>query len=242
MDASARQRLRDARSAAGFSLRELARRVGVSASLLSQIENGRTDPSVSTLYALVSELDLSLDELLSGGATGGQEPRRRLAHTTPVLRPGTRAVLEMDSGVRWERLTGHSNEHVDALLVTYEPGGSSSSTGKLMAHAGVEYAYLFEGQLTLQLAFDEHVIEAGDSLEFDSTTPHLYVNRGAVPAYGIWFVLGRGLASAEQHVGNLLQQREGRLSSAADVLEAFQKVDQLPSPDRLQNDDKAATI
>lgn len=61
-------RLRDARQSTRLSLRELARRVDVSASLVSQIELGRTSPSVGTLYALVSELGLSLDELMQDGA------------------------------------------------------------------------------------------------------------------------------------------------------------------------------
>src|SRR5688500_6340440 len=61
-------RLRDARQSAKLSLRELARRVDVSASLVSQVELGRTSPSVGTLYALVSELGLSLDEVMQDGA------------------------------------------------------------------------------------------------------------------------------------------------------------------------------
>lgn len=61
-------RLRDARQSARLSLRELARRVDVSASLVSQIELGRTSPSIGTLYALVSELGLSLDTLLQDEA------------------------------------------------------------------------------------------------------------------------------------------------------------------------------
>ena len=58
------EQLRTRRHARGLSLRELADRMGVSASLISQIERGRANPSVSTLYAMVAELDVSLDELL----------------------------------------------------------------------------------------------------------------------------------------------------------------------------------
>src|ERR1700760_2257162 len=57
------ERLRAHRSEAGMSLRELARQVGVSPSLISQIEHGKATPSVATLYAIVSELGISLDEL-----------------------------------------------------------------------------------------------------------------------------------------------------------------------------------
>ena len=58
------ERLREARQARRLSLRVLADRLGVSPSLISQIETGRANPSVSTLYAIAAELDVSLDELL----------------------------------------------------------------------------------------------------------------------------------------------------------------------------------
>ena len=57
-------RLRATRQERGLSLRELAERLGVSPSLISQVETGRARPSVSTLYAIASELNVSLDELL----------------------------------------------------------------------------------------------------------------------------------------------------------------------------------
>jgi transcriptional regulator with XRE-family HTH domain len=133
MHPEARERLRQARIAAGLSLRELGKRIGLSASLLSQIENGKSDPSVSSLYALVTELGLSLDALLvtpSDDAGPGAPTHAGVdAVRSPVLRPGARRVLEMDSGVIWEQLTPGPDSQVDALLVTYEPGGTSSSTG-----------------------------------------------------------------------------------------------------------------
>jgi len=58
------EHLREARRARNLSLRTLADRLGVSPSLISQIETGRANPSVSTLYAIAAELDVSLDELL----------------------------------------------------------------------------------------------------------------------------------------------------------------------------------
>src|SRR6202012_2676293 len=62
--------LRKHRQEAGMSLRALAREVGVSPSLISQIEHGRATPSVATLYAIVSELDVSLDELFFDSPRG----------------------------------------------------------------------------------------------------------------------------------------------------------------------------
>ncbi|MEN3361890.1 MAG: hypothetical protein V7637_5872 [Mycobacteriales bacterium] len=237
MDATARQRIRAARTANGLSLRELARRVGVSASQLSQIENGKSDPSVSTLYALVGELGLSLDALLEQGPTvppaplaaghGRPEPPLRPVSTGPVVRPGERRILHMDSGVVWERLTRGPSDVVDALLVTYEPGGASSSSGKLMTHGGMEFAFLLEGELTLQLAFETHLIRAGDSLEFAASTPHLYFNSGKVPAKGVWYVLDKQTVPTEEGLLRMMGTAGGddgsAPSSAVDVLRAFSR-------------------
>ncbi|GAA2244000.1 helix-turn-helix domain-containing protein [Herbiconiux moechotypicola] len=192
-------RLREARTSRGLSLRSVAQSLGVSASLISQVEIGKTQPSVSTLYALASHLGVSLDELVGlpsvEPAAGETRPPELFGHAGPALPDVQRAsenpVIEMENGVRWERLAAGAGGPIDALLVTYEPGAASSVEGKLMRHAGVEYAYLLEGELTLHIDFDTHVLGPGDSLQFDSVRPHLYSNRGSVPAKGVWFVFGR---------------------------------------------------
>src|SRR6185312_9818799 len=66
--------IRDRRQSLELSVRELARRVGLSASLISQIERGKATPSVATLYAITNELGLSLDELFSEGAAAAPTP------------------------------------------------------------------------------------------------------------------------------------------------------------------------
>lgn len=257
MHRRARAQIRTARMKSQLSLRELGRRVGVSASLLSQIENGKSDPSVSTLYALVAELGLSLDTLLEpelsdvadlsdsvvpdsvlsdtvegpesadtvreAGASDVQKgPQRK----SPVVLPGERRILQMDSGVIWERLTRGPSEFLDALLVTYEPQGTSSSSGRLMTHGGLEFAYLIEGELTLQLGFETHLMKAGDSLQFESSTPHLYYNAGTVPAVGVWYVMGRETVPAQDGVPHMLESSFGpeyRPTSAVEVLQAFSR-------------------
>ena len=183
-------RLREARKSRGMSLRSVAQSLGVSASLVSQVETRKTQPSVSTLYALVNHLGISLDEVMGVAAPEVAKPARSdtrflgAASRTAIQRAEDNPVLEMENGVRWERLAVGEDGPVDVLLVTYEPGGSSSIEGKLMRHAGVEYAYLIEGELTMQLEFETHVLRAGDSVHFDSVRPHLYSNRGTVPARG----------------------------------------------------------
>ena len=188
-------RLREARTKQGLSLRSVAQSLGVSASLISQVEIGKTQPSVATLYAMASHLGVSFDELLGIPASPGEARAPLFGHTGPALpdvqRAGDNPVIEMENGVRWERLAAGAGGPAEALLVTYQPGASSSIEDKLMRHAGIEYAYLLEGELTLNLDFDTHVLRAGDSLQFDSVRPHLYSNHGTTIARGVWFVVGR---------------------------------------------------
>jgi transcriptional regulator with XRE-family HTH domain/quercetin dioxygenase-like cupin family protein len=252
-------RLREERSRRGVSVRGLARDIGVSASLISQIETNKSSPSVSTLYAITTALGISIEDLFGGGPADGRDaeadagPARgdasvdgavpaavaragaatlgadtieaggvggadggggpegaaggaeaggpgsghrsvgpnRQRRVGPVVEPNMREILTLDSGVTWELLGQIPNTHVDFLLITYQPGGTSSSSGLLMRHSGAEYGYVISGELTLTLGFDKHRLTAGDAVSFDSTLPHAYRNDGLEPAVGVWFVLER---------------------------------------------------
>lgn len=229
--------LRAARLAQRKSLRSVATAVGVSASLLSQVETGKTQPSVSTLYALVSHLGLSLDELMGLTAAGGENGEQPAsAARTPegavVQRGADNPVLEMDNGVRWERLAVDAAGEVNPLLVTYPAGATSSLEGRLMRHSGTEYALIIEGELTLQLEFTRYTLRAGDSLCFDSSRPHLFLNASGATCRGVWFNLGRHdlehtrpqVTALRQELGLGGQPVPASAQSAVDILAAIDRI------------------
>jgi len=204
------ERLRAERTRRGLSVRGLAREIGVSASLISQIETDKGQPSVSTLYAITTALGISIEDLFSSpvdqkvpdtglvalAVVAGPSAQRvvgpdRHRSVGPLVHPDERELLTLDSGVTWERLGQLPQSHVDFLRITYQPGGTSSSAGELMRHSGTEYGYLISGELVLTLGFDEYRLGIGDAVCFDSTTPHGYRNDGDEPAVGVWFVLER---------------------------------------------------
>jgi len=193
------ERLRSERESHGISLRELARRIGVSPSLISQIETGKVHPSVSTLYSLAAELGASVDHLLfedgqfagTTRQTPGSDPVRDHPDVPPVQRLESRKVIELSSGVRWERLTAASVPGFDFLYVVYEPSGESSPEGSMQRHAGREWGYVMSGELHVTIAFNDHVLKPGDSIAFDSTVPHRLHNPGEDEVHAVWFVLGR---------------------------------------------------
>jgi transcriptional regulator with XRE-family HTH domain len=221
------QQLRRARMAAGISLREMARRVDVSASFISQVELGRTMPSVGTLYAIASELGVSLDglmppaqaapapaglgpgELATGPLTPAGEPGeppgavvlrqlrtpRPFSPATdadaPVQRAHNRHELRI-GGATWGRLTAGHDSANDFLHVTYQPGAESCPEDQMIHHRGFEYGFIITGRLRVQVGFDDYELGPGDSISFDSNTPHRLSNPYVEVSQSIWVVVGRG--------------------------------------------------
>jgi transcriptional regulator with XRE-family HTH domain len=200
------RRLREERERQGLSLRKLASNLGISPSALSQIETGRSRPSVGTLYSIVSALELSFDELFaqSGRAAQSSSPARsatRHPRTVPgeekiVQRAGERKVIELESGVKWERLNPIGEHDVDFLEVEYDVGGASSRGNTFVHHAGREYGVVTRGTLKVTVGFEEHELGVGDSICFDSAVPHRLETVGDEPARAIWFVIGRAGSDA----------------------------------------------
>jgi transcriptional regulator with XRE-family HTH domain len=205
-------RLRARREALGISLRQFARDQGISASFISQIETGKAQPSVATLYAICRALDMSLDELYSiespPAPSAPARPRRSAkaptsapvdeihlgratrpfgAGRSPVVRSSERKSITMESGVTWERLTSTSVQDSSFTFVRYDVGGSSNSDGSLIRHIGTEYWYVISGFLDVTLGFETYRLGAGDSISFNSSTPHRLSNAGDTDVEAIWF-------------------------------------------------------
>jgi transcriptional regulator with XRE-family HTH domain len=204
------ERIRAERIRSGISLRGLARSVGLSASLVSQIETGKCRPSVSTLYAITTALGVSIQDVFgeppaaaetAAGSAAVPDEAASADRQRPVACSGEREVLELESGVTWERLGHVPGSRVDFLLVSYPPGGCSSPAGRLMQHPGTEYGYLIAGELVVTLGSRIRRLEPGDAVSFRSVTPHSYRNDGTVPAVGIWFVAADGTRNSRQSAG-----------------------------------------
>ena len=198
-------RLRAIRRRRGRRLRELARRLDLSPSSISQIETGKMQPSVRTLYALVSEFGVTVDEVLfdqaapapDGPSAASSEPAAA-GPGLAVQRADARPAIQLNSGVRWERLMFWADEDCEFMEATYEPGGASGPADALVRHSGHEFGFLLSGSLRVVVGFDEFVLGPGDSITFPSPTPHRLSNEGSETARAIWVVRGR--RGANPHV------------------------------------------
>jgi transcriptional regulator with XRE-family HTH domain len=197
-------RLRALRTSRGLSLRELARRLALSPSSISQIETGKMQPSVRTLYALVSEFGVTVDEVLFDQAPPPDGASAPASDSSPaaagpglaVQRADGRPAITLNSGVTWERLMFWADEDVEFIEATYPPGGSSGPDHELGRHSGHEFGFILSGTLRVVVGFDEFDLAPGDSITFPSPTPHRLSNEGSESVRAVWVVRGRRGAPA----------------------------------------------
>ncbi|MBI1881950.1 MAG: cupin domain-containing protein [Chloroflexi bacterium] len=215
------EKLRAARMDQNMSLRELAEKAEVSASLLSQIENGKANPSVRSLYSIAAALSLSVDYFFPDNGDQAAE----IADLSSTLSEMTPSQLRatQDQGLFDEtdffadqqppRSKGPvvcKNKRATIELMggviwqRLTPSSEENiefieisyavgaTSGRAMSHhVGREYGLILEGELTVELGFERYLLQPGDSIAFDSTMPHRMINSGAVPVRAIWVVLDR---------------------------------------------------
>lgn len=156
-----------------MGLVELGRHTGLSPALLSKIERGRMYPTLPTLLRIALVFSVGLEYFISG-------PRER--PTVAIARKADRKRFperpEGGGAYQFECLDYAATERrTSAYYVEFErrPAGASEPH----AHAGAEFIYLLRGTLALTVGDEEHVLEAGDSVYFDSGAPHAYRRVGA---------------------------------------------------------------
>lgn len=186
--ATVREQLSTRRQALGLSMSALARMIGVSPSMISQIERGQALPSVETLFALAAALGATVDTFFSASQAEApalqDEPDAGQAPAAPaqsdvgsnryVVRKHERAAVDVQGGIRWERLTPQPLESVEFLELIYGPHAESNE--RLYLHPGLEMVVVLEGRFDIYIGFDRYELVAGDSITFPSSLPHRYVN------------------------------------------------------------------
>jgi transcriptional regulator with XRE-family HTH domain len=170
-----------------LTTREVAAKAGVSASLVNQVETGKTSPSFSTLRRIAHALDVPLGEFFSDGGSAQTAPAqaRHVAPSPPPPPPGESVVIVRrdrrkrlqlpESHVVHELLTPNLRWDVEFLWVELEPGHPPLES---MGHPGQESAIVIAGTMHVIVGEDEYVLETGDAISLDSSIPHRIENRG----------------------------------------------------------------
>jgi len=165
MPESTANKIRKLREEKGLTQQELAEKIGISKTLLSQIEEGKIIPSVATLIQISRLFGLSLKYF-----TGIAEKKR-----ITVVRSYERKEVERRpkkgpsrAGYHYESLA--SKEGIDAFFITFEEKKEDERV--YFQHQGKEFLYVIEGQLELCLEDECIILEPGDSASYESKFPH----------------------------------------------------------------------
>jgi transcriptional regulator with XRE-family HTH domain len=172
-------KLRAARKARRWSMRDLADRVGCSESLISKIESDRVIPSLPMLHKIAKELGTSIGKMFAEANPDGDF----------VGRKGRRPILSLEAigreagtGIQLEAVA-INGELLYGSIHIVDPGGSS---GGYIQHVGEEVGYVLEGEIEITIGAKAYLLSEGDSIFFPSELAHGYRNPGTRVARILW--------------------------------------------------------
>ena len=165
--------LRELRSEQNLTLAGLAAKVGVTASALSQIERGKSEPSLGTLWQLGRALNASLFDFFA----------REQTSTVDVTRAGERTVVELDR-LRYEAVARSAQRSIDLFFLHLRPG--DGPVREPISHAGEESGVVLEGSMDVLVAGERHRLGPGDAIWFRSYQPHTFEPVGDGECVSVW--------------------------------------------------------
>jgi transcriptional regulator with XRE-family HTH domain len=215
------EKLRAVRQERKMSLRDLADKAEISASMLSQIETGKVFPSVRSLYSIAAALGVSVDyffpeqsnsnnpiaseslpanaltemtasEMRDAKVRGANERVKEFPHSAQ-----SSPIVHADSRPTIELMGGvtwsrlTARAEAEAEFLEINYAPGAMSGASMSHHEGREFGFILEGELVIELGFESYTLKAGDSIILESATPHRLINKGSKPMRAVWVVLSR---------------------------------------------------
>lgn len=169
------RQVREFRNKMDVTVVELARSAGLSAGMLSKIENGIASPSLATLRALARALQVPVTSFFRKYEEERDATFVKAGQGLNIERRGTRAGHQY-------QLLGHAlgkRIGIEPYLITLT---AESDVFPVFQHAGMEFLYMIEGAVDYRHGDKTYPMEPGDSLFFDSDAPHGPENLKKLPA------------------------------------------------------------
>lgn len=176
-DPSLGAKIKVQRKAQDLSIRELAARCGMSIGMISQIEQGKSSPSLRSLRLISDTLKFPVSALFHRESASIPEDRF-------IVRRSKRQVLKLNGAVLKELMSPASLQHLEVFNVELQPGAESSA--EAYSHSGEKAGIILEGVLDLWLDGERFELAAGDTCQFSGAIPHRYANNGGEVCRVIW--------------------------------------------------------
>lgn len=167
-------KIRELRMSQNITIEQLAEKTGLSTGLISQIERDKTGPSVASLWKIAKALNTSMNYFF-------EEYEK---HDPVVKKKERKKIILPNSNITYELLCPDLTRKIEFLLVKIKPG--ECNYDDQISHEGEECGLVLKGRLKVKWGSKEYILEEGDSIYFDSTVPHRYVNIGDKTAISVW--------------------------------------------------------
>ena len=171
------ERIRRKREGLHLKLNDVANRVGISSSALSQIENAKAFPTILTLKSIADCLHTTVGEIIGENET---------LSNRPLIKDSDKAFIKLNaSGTKLYLLSHHDPlKHMETYLIQFVPGSDASEMMPL--HPGQEFCYVIEGLVEIVLEGKQYILEKGDSFYYNSNIEHRAKNIGKTNAEVLW--------------------------------------------------------
>jgi transcriptional regulator with XRE-family HTH domain len=170
--------LRSYREHKGETLKLVAKRAGVSESLLSQIERNKISPAIETLFKITDALGIE-PEVLFSTITKERE--------IDIIRKSERKVFD-ENGIFYHKLSrtinSNARNEMEAYMIEIAPGREKASS--ISTHPGQECGIIVSGKAEFRFGDKNYILESGDSISFSSTVPHQIANVGKTTLKAYW--------------------------------------------------------
>ena len=166
------RRIRELREIEGFTLEEMAKKTDLSLEEYRSCEEGKEDLNFAFIYRCANILGVNVTDIIEG-----YSPKLR---SYTVTRQGSGQEIAKAHGMTYFNLAyDFKNRIAEPLYVTspYDPAAEAREI-ELTTHAGQECDIVVQGQLTVQIGKHREVLRAGDSVYYDSSTPHGMIATG----------------------------------------------------------------
>lgn len=172
------KKIQELRAKQGLSIRKLSSAAGITASMLSQIENDQVNPSINTLRALANALDAPLYHFF-----------KEESEDQPVVTPALRKTIgrKDEPDVLYELLTPDTRGSIEFCMMVIPPG--TSSTAHAQSHVGEEVAFFYSGELVdIEIETRRFTLRQGDSVRIPPQAQHIWHNHTNAPVQVIFAI------------------------------------------------------
>ncbi len=174
------KRIKRKRENLGYSMKDLSEKIGVTSSLISQIEKGKAFPSIVTLKKIAEVLQTTVGELIG-------ENENQIKH--PVMRFADRRFAKNNNkGTRSYLLSYHfPSKEIEPYLIAFEK--NSDSRGIMTSnYPGQEFCFVLKGEFEVTIEENKYILSKGDGFYFNSNRSHLFKNISGKEAELLWVI------------------------------------------------------